>query len=82
MRVELYHTLHFRCVLIQFVAELWEHTTSREGLCVARFSDREPVSGSFNIILHSYGRKVPMKEKIELIENMQYLPLTLVGVLC
>ena len=77
MPLKMFHaTLNFRCVLIQFISEVWEECKSRDELCKAQFEGRAPVTGSFNILLHSFGRKVSMKEKIELIEDMEHLPLT------
>ena len=65
-----------RSVLIQFILEIWEHCQSREELCDAKFHDISPVGGTFNILLHSFARKVSLEQKIELVEKIKYLPLT------
>ena len=65
-----------RCVMIQFIVEIWEQCGSRDQLCAAKFEGITPLPGTFNILLHSFGRKVAMQEKIDLIEKIEYLPLT------
>ena len=62
--------------MIQFIVEIWERSISRDQLCAAKFEGVSPLPGTFNILLHSFGRKVTMQEKIELIEKIEYLPLT------
>ena len=61
--------------MVQFVVEIWERCETRKELCAARFEGVDPLPGSFNILLHSFGRKVAMQEKIDIIEDMEFLPL-------
>lgn len=62
--------------MIQFIMEIWETCSSRDMLRSALFQGITPLPGTFNILLHSFGRKVPMQEKIDLIEEIDNLPLT------
>ena len=62
--------------MVQFVMELWAQCESREALCASKFEEVVPLPGAFNILLHSFGRKVAMQEKIDLIEEIEFLPLT------
>jgi len=72
------HLILERCVLVVHIIELWISAESRDQLRskVSDCSNPEYEDCTFNILLHSFGRKVSLQQKIDLIESMPNLPLS------